>query len=202
MTQIISSTDIEQALIQTIMNEQQQIVCKDTSSEDGQFSMNSENEPISMIDNEREVHVKKESEIPKGYDCVIKIPSIDLEKIVYTGVERELQLEKYNLITASADMKYEYGGNYIICGHDSKIYGHSLNRLDEVKKGDAVYIYYNGRIYTYRIEMKDYECMSNTSRFCEQSEKSQVTIISCAKDIGPDQYIVIRCGLENVELYE
>ena len=33
------------------------------------------------------------------------------------------------LITADAHMRYKNGGNYIICGHASKLYGHSLNRL-------------------------------------------------------------------------
>ncbi len=134
--------------------------------------------------------------VPNGFDCIIKIPCIDLEKIVYTGNTREIQLQNYNLITAAADMTYSHGGNYIICGHNSQLYGHSLNRLDEVLVDELVYIYWKDKIHQYRIISKEYEDMMNTSKFCKQTEKRELTIISCAKHIGPDQYIVIRCKSE------
>ena len=140
----------------------------------------------------------QEAYIPEGMDCVISIPCIDLEKIVYTGTDREKHLQKYELITATPDMKYFNKGNYIICGHASRLYGHSLNRLREIKVGDKVYIrYYNSLKENiseeYIVESVTYEVMNDTSKYCKQTEEQVVTIISCAKYIAPNNYIVIKC---------
>lgn len=136
-------------------------------------------------------------QLPKGFDCIISIPSISLEKIVYTGNSRDERLQQYDLITATEDMKYVNGGNYIICGHYSQLYGHSLNRLKDVNKGDYVYIDSNNTIHKYKVNAVTYESMTDTSSFCKQTENKELTIISCAKYVGPDQYIVVKCSFVN-----
>lgn len=141
----------------------------------------------------------KEDKLPKGFDCIISIPSISLEKIVYTGNSREQYLSQYDLITATDDMRYGNGGNYIVCGHNSQLYGHSLNRLKEVKEGDYVYINSNDILHKYIVYSKEFQTMSDTSLYCVQTEQRELTIISCAKYIGPDKYIVIKCELETSE---
>lgn len=133
------------------------------------------------------------AETPEDLDCIIQIPAIELKKIVYTGVNREEHLKQYELVTASEDMRYVNGMNYIICGHSSRIYGHSLNRLRELKVGDKVIIWNNGMEKQYHIESISYEYMNNTIEFCKQTESRQITIISCAKYVADDTYIVIRC---------
>lgn len=135
--------------------------------------------------------------LPKGFDCIISIPSISLEKIVYTGDSREEHLEQYDLITSADDMQYSNGGNYIICGHYSQLYGHSLNRLKDVSKGDYVYINSNDELHKYKVYSKTFETMTDTSSFCIQTEQRELTVISCAKYIGVDKYIVIKCELIN-----
>lgn len=125
-------------------------------------------------------------------DCVIEIPDINLSKIVYTGKDREKRLEQYELITASADMKYSNGGNYIICGHASRLYGHSLNRIKEVHKGALIQIWANKKVDEYVVDEVSYEDMNQTSKYCEQTDKQQLTIISCARYISDHSYIVIK----------
>ena len=124
-------------------------------------------------------------------DCILIIPDISLEKIVYTGNNREQHLENYELITASPDMKYINGGNYIICGHASRLYGHSLNRLKEVKKGTKIQIQTKDKTDEYIINKVTYENMNQTSQYCKQTIENTVTIISCAKYISKESYIVI-----------
>lgn len=136
---------------------------------------------------------KVQEKLPQGFDSIMSIPSISLEKIVYTGDLREERLEQYDLITAAKDMTYLNGGNYIVCGHYSQVYGHSLNRLKELKKGDYVYINSNNILHKYKVYSKTYETMTDTSSFCTQTEQRELTIISCARYIGADQYIVIKC---------
>ena len=125
-------------------------------------------------------------------DCIIEIPDIDLAKIVYSGVDREKKLDDYDLITAASDMKFSNGGNYIICGHASRLYGHSLNRLKEVHKGTLIQIWANNEVKNYKINKVYYENMNDTNKYCKQTGKSEITIISCAKYISQESYIIIK----------
>ena len=125
-------------------------------------------------------------------DCILIIPDIDLKKIVYTGKDRTQHLENYELITASDNMKYKNGGNYIICGHASRLYGHSLNRLKEIKKGASIQIQTKDKLDEYIVNQITYENMNQTSQYCNQTQENTLTIISCAKYISEKSYIVIH----------
>ncbi|MGN0153766.1 MAG: sortase domain-bontaining protein [Lachnospiraceae bacterium] len=129
-------------------------------------------------------------------DCIITIPDINLEKIVYTGSQREEYLKDYGLITANPDMRYKNGGNYIICGHASRLYGHSLNRLHEIKKGSLIQIQTEYNIDQYIVNEVYYENMNNTSRYCNQTNDRTITIISCAKNVSRESYIVVHATLK------
>lgn len=125
-------------------------------------------------------------------DCIISIPEINLKKIIYTGKKREEHLSNYDLVTATNNMYYKNGGNYIICGHASKLYGHSLNRLNELKEGDNIYIQTKNKKDIYTVDQITYENMKHTSKFCKQTNTKELTIISCAKYISKESYIVIH----------
>ncbi len=141
--------------------------------------------------------VLDETLLLKAQDCILYIPSISLEKVVYTGKNRAVHLENYELITSAADMRYLNGGNYIICGHSSRIYGHSLNRMKELKIGDEVIIWLSHQMDKYYVSNISYEKMENTSKYCLQTESRQITILSCARYVGEDTYIVITCKPQN-----
>ena len=134
----------------------------------------------------------KENIKKKSADCIIEIPDIDLSKIVYTGMSREKHLDNYELVTATPDMKFSNGGNYIICGHASRLYGHSLNRLGEVHKDSLIQIWCNDKVVDYIVKDVYYENMNNTDKYCKQTTQKEITIISCAKYISKESYIVIK----------
>lgn len=125
-------------------------------------------------------------------DSILYIPDINLEKIVYTGKDRETHLQNYELVTACDNMKYENGGNYIICGHASKLYGHSLNRIKEVKEGTIIQIKTKNKTDKYIVKSVTYPNMNQTSDYCNQTTDNVITIISCAKYVSKESYIVIR----------
>lgn len=125
-------------------------------------------------------------------DCIISIPDIDLLKNVYTGSKRNTYLEQYNLITATDDMEFANGGNYIICGHSSRLYGHSLNRIKEIKKKALIYILYNNKKYTYSVKRIYFDHKDNINTYFNQTENPQITIVSCAKYFSEDGYIIIQ----------
>lgn len=127
-------------------------------------------------------------------DCILDIPDIDLQKIVYTGVDRLEHLKQYELATATDNMKYKNGGNYIICGHASRLYGHSLNRIKEIQKGTIIYIKTPNKIDLYKVDNVTYKNMHETSTYCNQTTDKRITIISCAKYISKDSYFVIQAS--------
>ena len=136
-------------------------------------------------------HYKAEEKVFIG-DCIVEIPKIQLQKIVYSGTNRESHLKNYELVTATNDMTYNNGGNYIICGHASQLYGHSLNRLQELQLGDEIIIYTPNTKDIYTIHSIDYIEQHNTSLYCNQTQEPIVTLLSCAKNISEQSYIVIK----------
>lgn len=161
-------------------------------------SVSSEEAGIKNTQNSQETanhdpHDKKE--LWKG-DCILFIPAINLEKIVYTGSNRMEHLNQYELTTAADNMQYKNGGNYIICGHASRLYGHSLNRIKEVKEGNLLYIQTKSRLDEYIVKKVFFADMNQTSKYCNQTSHKTITILSCAKYISKDSYIVIQAELK------
>lgn len=153
-------------------------------------------EPPDLISTEKNFMDEHNSnDIEEGSDVIVCITDINLEKFVYTGNNRDTHLTNYELITADEKMKYENGGNYIICGHASRLYGHSLNRIKEVKKGTMIEIKYKDSLDKYIVTSVSYPNMFDTSQYCNQTTERTLTIISCAKYISKESYIVIHANL-------
>ncbi len=197
VTHVISYNDAEYELIRQILDNEQKVIYEAEMHDDSKPLVEFQNEPSFSHNNQDKMLTEEEPNIPNGFDCIIKIPSINLEKIVYTGDGRGLELENYNLVTAANDMKYEYGGNYIICGHNSKLYGHSLSRIHEVEIGDAIFIYHNKNRYEYTVHSIEYHNMHQISSYLQQSEEKELTILSCSKNRDKEEYIIIKCKYKN-----
>ena len=127
-------------------------------------------------------------------DCIIEIDEIGLSKIVYNGNNRQKHLDNYELVTATSDMNYSSGGNYIICGHASRLYGHSLNRLKEVHKYALIRIWANKSVDEYVVDKVYFEDMDKTDEYCRQTNKDQITIVSCARYISSNSYIIVKAN--------
>ncbi|MCM1498635.1 MAG: sortase [Clostridium sp.] len=152
-----------------------------------------ERESTEFPDNEMTSHADTGT-VWKG-DCILSIDAINLEKVVYNGSNRETHLNQYELVTATDDMSYNKGGNYVICGHASRLYGHSLNRLKEIKKGTAITITTRDRTDEYIVNEVLFENMNKTSKYCSQTHNPVLTIISCARFVSDESYIVIHAQL-------
>lgn len=169
---------------------------EDTVSDVAFYDRNSFNEKENIDESAQDAKELKNAMSEWKGDCILIIPDINLEKIVYTGEDREQHLENYELITADENMEYNNGGNYIICGHASRLYGHSLNRLKELKKGAKIQIYTKDKIEEYTVTKVTYEDMNNTSKYCNQTTGKTLTILSCAKYISEKSYIVIHAKID------
>lgn len=152
------------------------------------------NKNTTDVVNESEKTIERSTDEKKDnlYDCILVIPTIDLKKYVYSGKNRDWHLEQYELVTASDDMQYCNGGNYIICGHASRLYGHSLNRLKELQVGDNLYIQSFEHIDKYKIDTIEYCDRDYSEKYYVQTNQPIITIISCAKNVSANSYIIIQ----------
>ncbi|MBR1599045.1 MAG: sortase [Lachnospiraceae bacterium] len=156
---------------------------------------NNEDNVNNYTDNNNDNNRDNKASKQKIYeDCIIEIPDIELSKIVYSGIDREKKLDDYDLITAASDMKFSNGGNYIICGHASRLYGHSLNRIREVHKDTLIRIWANNKVEDFKVNKVYYENMNDTNKYCRQTNNNEITIISCAKYISKESYIIIKAS--------
>jgi sortase A len=179
-------TNKEQQLVQTF---REMVENPETDTSDDNTNYCEEKKQSSSNSYERE---QTATYIDENVDCVIRIPAIQLEKVVYTGTDRLSHLEQYELITASEDMKYINGGNYIICGHASRLYGHSLNRIKEIKAGDLIYVDTKEGTDTYTVKKISFADRDKSCDFFSQSDVPTLTIISCARYVSDKSYIIVQ----------
>lgn len=163
---------------------------KDTAKSNSYEQQTPQND--NEVNRAKEKHTENISLLAKDEDCIIYIDDIDFAKIVYTGTNRMDHLSQYDLVTATDDMRYSNGGNYIVCGHASRLYGHSLNRLKEVQPGYDIKIRTDNNEIKYIVDNVIYENMYNTDTYCRQSNYDEITIISCAKYISQNHYIIVH----------
>lgn len=176
---------VEHVYIDSILKQDDNVFQSDYDKYDSPLEKgNEKNTPDNFI-------TEKNTTEWKG-DCILIIPDISLKKIVYNGVNREKHLEQYKLVTATDNMKYQNGGNYIICGHASNLYGHSLNRINEIKRDMILYIKTQDNLDEYIVSDVSYKNMKYTSEYCNQTDEPTITIISCAKYISKESYIIIH----------
>ncbi len=124
-------------------------------------------------------------------DCILEIPSIDLVNLVLIGGNQEENLSKHYLVTAQKHMSYGEG-NYIICGHHSFLTGVALNRLNEVKIGDFIYVTQNNRKDVFVVEeIVDSQWGMANEDFGDDANR--LAIYTCREQKArPKPYFVVR----------
>ncbi len=124
-------------------------------------------------------------------DCVLDIPVIDMQRIVITGGDMDYNLARHLFVTMSQNMRYG-SCSYIIGGHQSFIYGYSMNRLEELKVGDYIYITKDGDTDTFIVtETCSEQWGIAAGDYGDDPDK--LAIYTCRKQKKrPKPYIVVR----------
>lgn len=124
-------------------------------------------------------------------DCVLEIPSIDMRRAVITGGDMDYNLARHLFVTMQMDMVYG-ACSYIIGGHQSWIYGYSMNRLEELGKGDEIYITKDGVTDTFIVtETVAEQWGIDSSDYGDDPDR--LAIYTCRKQKKrPKPYIVVR----------
>ncbi len=114
-------------------------------------------------------------------DCILDIPDINIYGPVIALGNQEYNLSKYLFVTGQNDMLYGYG-DYLIMGHQSKVYEHSFNRLDEVVVGDRIYVHKDDIIDEYIVEKVGLEVNTSSVVYTYgNNTKGDLIILTCTK---------------------
>ena len=83
-------------------------------------------------------------------DAIVIIDKINMKYPIISGGDMDYNLSKYFFVTGKSDMTYGTG-DYVILGHQSRVYGHSFNRLEELTLDDIITIMKNNVYYNYDV---------------------------------------------------
>ncbi len=133
-----------------------------------------------------------EVQIQQEIDCILKIPSINLEKPIYNK-NTTTYLEKYYLVTAYDNMNFKEGGTYIIYGHNSYVENVSFQKLPRIKLNDTVIIEYQNKDYEFVVTEIQTANTEQISDYFIQAE-NKIVLVACTNQstkTNPEYLVVV-----------
>ena len=133
-----------------------------------------------------------EVQIHQEIDCILKIPSINLEKPIYNK-NTTTYLEKYYLVTAYDNMNFKEGGTYIIYGHNSYVENVSFQKLPRIKLNDTVIIEYQNKDYEFVVTEIQTANTEQISDYFIQAE-NKIVLVACTNQstkTNPEYLVVV-----------
>ena len=133
-----------------------------------------------------------EVQIQQEIDCILKIPSINLEKPIYNK-KTTTYLEKYYLVTAYDNMNFKEGGTYIIYGHNSYVENVSFQKLPRIKLNDTVIIEYQNKDYEFVVTEIQTANTEQISDYFIQAE-NKIVLVACTNQstkTNPEYFVVV-----------
>ena len=148
----------------------------------------------SSINNNDLIITEEEAKVevtPIQYSMVIEIPKINLKKGLY-DINSKYNHVDYNIqIIKESDMPNIENGNLILAGHNGNSNVSYFDNLNTLSNGDSVFIFYEGKKYTYKI-FDNYEVDKNGKVSIHvYSKKTTLTLISCKKNTKDKQIVYI-----------
>jgi len=144
--------------------------------------------------------VSKEENIKNAYEnCIgiLSIPKLDLEVAISEGVT--MNNLKYSVAHYSNSAGLGEKGNCSIAGHRSYSYNEFFNRLDEINKGDYIYIETAKNKFTY-IVYDSFVVQPTETWVLDSREKYEITLITCTPIRVATHRLIIKGELvESIE---
>ena len=142
---------------------------------------------------------KKTDKKEEPYIAVIKIPKIFLEKGLYPKDSPYNQVDKNIEILKESIMPTEEHSHVILASHAGTSPVAYFNRLNELEKGDKIYLYYQNKVYLYEVKRKYEIEKTGYANIKRNIEQKYLTMITCK--IGTNQQIVVMTECISEEEY-
>jgi len=140
------------------------------------------------IENYFEYNYKNPELVKKNdyYNMVIEIPKINLKKGV-SSIESQYNNINYNIeILKESTMPNTENSTLILASHSGNSKISYFRNIHKLRINDLIYIYFNNKKYTYKID-KYYELEKNNTLTIN---KSNLTLVTCKKNSKYKQLIL------------
>lgn len=128
-------------------------------------------------------------------DAIVIIDKINMKYPIISGGDMDYNLSKYFFVTGKSDMTYGTG-DYVILGHQSRVYGHSFNRLEEVTLGDTITIMKNNVYYNYDVIYVGTITDMNEVTYNKDGITDNIILLTCVKSKSKNKpYIIVKANL-------
>ena len=136
----------------------------------------------------------------ESYSMILKIPSIGLEKGIYSINSKYNNLDYGIELMKESNMPNIENGNLIISGHNGNSKISYFNTLSKMSIGDYIYIYYSGIKYKYVYTEKYEEEKDGDISIIRDNRKTSLILITC-KENTDNKQIVYVSYLDNKTQY-
>lgn len=145
-------------------------------------------EKVKAVDNK----MVAKAAFSKNKDAIgkLSVPSVNVKLPIFKG------LDNYNLVRGAGTMKEDEQmgtGNYALAGHHMKDGSLLFGPLENVKKGDKIYIADKHHVYVYETRLKNVVDKHDTKYIDDVQGKKLVTLITCASGMtGENRRVVVQ----------
>lgn len=146
-----------------------------------------EDQVITQLNEKSNSDDKKSS----NYLAVLEIPIINLKTGVIMSNNTFSSMERNVSIYPNSNMPNEENGNFILFGHSGNSRVGYFNKIDELNETDCIKVYYQNKIYKYKVIEKLEVSKSNHYPLRRNFEESRITLITCLKNDNDKRLIVV-----------
>lgn len=145
-------------------------------------------EKVKAVDNK----MVAKAAFSKNQDAIgkLSVPSVKVKLPIFKG------LDNYNLVRGAGTMKEaeQMGtGNYALAGHHMKDGSLLFGPLENVKKGDKIYLADKHHVYVYETRLKTVVDKHDTNYINDVQGQKLVTLITCASGMtGESRRVVVQ----------
>lgn len=145
-------------------------------------------EKVKAVDNK----MVAKAAFSKNQDAIgkLSVPSVKVKLPIFKG------LDNYNLVRGAGTMKEaeQMGtGNYALAGHHMKGGSLLFGPLENVKKGDKIYLADKHHVYVYETRLKTVVDKHDTNYINDVQGQKLVTLITCASGMtGESRRVVVQ----------
>lgn len=166
-----------------------------------EFTVDSNEEVFLTMQNYEEIEVpntgiyslfyRKERTIIRDYEAIVSIPKINLQNRLYNITDDRNDVNKNVYVLPSSDMPDIDDGNLILASHSGSSDIAYFKNLNQLQKGDKVYIIYNHKKYEYLITNIYKQDKVGKIRIKRNYDKQTLTLITCDKYDDTKQIVYI-----------
>ena len=145
-------------------------------------------EKVKAVDNK----MVAKAAFSKNQDAIgkLSVPSVKVKLPIFKG------LDNYNLVRGAGTMKETERmgiGNYALAGHHMKDGSLLFGPLENVKKGDKIYLADKHHVYVYETTLKTVVDKHDTNYIDDVQGQNLVTLITCASGMtGESRRVIVQ----------